>query len=129
MNNYTPLTMPDIDLSALKNEVNDVVEKHTNAIISQIITACNVFKESHDHMCNLPIVKQVYSENVELNEKITIERTNLESLKSTHINYINETRGEIEKLVQENVLFKEKLEKLSQTSNMISLQQAISDRN
>ena len=98
MTTHTPITTPNIDLSELKQIIADNIDKHINNVINEVVSACNVFKESHDHMCNLPIVKNIYNENVQLNEKLTIEKSNLESLKNTHISYLNESRVRMDKL-------------------------------
>ena len=96
--------MPGIDISNLKTEVNNIIENHINTVVSQLLSDCNTFKETHDYICNLPFVKQIYFDNNILNNKIDV-------------------------LVKENLEFKEKILKLSQTSIMSQLQAAICERN
>lgn len=115
MTTHTPITTPNIDLSELKQIIADNIDKHINTVINEVVSACNVFKESHDHMCNLPIVKNIYNENVSLCDKIHMLEANMDSFKTSHINYVNDSKEKMDNLLIENTRIKEQMEKFKNT--------------
>ena len=56
MINYTPDTVSEIDFSHLKQEIADVVEKHTEHMRSRLLSSVGEMKDNYDNICNLPIV-------------------------------------------------------------------------
>ena len=119
--NYTSNSKPEIDLSVLKTELSESIDKHVGSVINNIMSTCNVYKETYDYICNIPIIKQIYNEQLKIKEKILVNNDYIKHIDNNSFR-INELNIEIHEL-------RETVDKLSNMTIINELHEKIKQQN
>ena len=56
-----PFTISDVNLLELSKDINIVINKHVNVMLSQFMTQFNYLKENHEYISKSPMFKEIYS--------------------------------------------------------------------